>query len=172
MCCSGSLASRRATSSQNRGSNPESGTRYSWLRGTPCSDAAITSASCRGDSTPASASRATAMAISSSSRLTSRSHRPSSVAVDHLIQVVGLEPDPVVGYPVLREVIGADPLGPVDRRHLAVPLRRRLGVGLLLRDREQPGPQHAHGLLLVLELALLVLAGNHHAGGQVRDPHR
>src|SRR5215469_9435233 len=185
MCWSGSLASRRATSSQNLGSNPESGTRCNWLRGTPCSQAAIISASFRGDSTPASASRAAARAISSSSRLTSRSHRASldrlswisaggdlpgpvgvdqrrdhrvEVAVDDLVQVVGLKPDPVVGYPVLREVVGADPLGPVDRRYLAAALGGGLRVGLLLGDREQPRPQHAHGLLLVLELALLVLA--------------
>ncbi len=70
MCWSGSRASRRAISSQNLGSNPASGTRCSSPRRTPCTCAAITSASARGDSTPASASRAAAMATSSSSSVT------------------------------------------------------------------------------------------------------
>jgi hypothetical protein len=35
---------------------------------------------------------------------------------------------------------------------------------------EQPGAQDAHRLLLVLQLALLVLAADHDAGRQVRDP--
>ena len=37
---------------------------------------------------------------------------------------------------------------------------------------EQPGPQDAHRLLLVLQLALLVLAADHDAGRQVGDPDR
>ena len=49
---------------------------------------------------------------------------------------------------------------------------RGLLVGLLLRDREQAGAQDAHRGLLVLQLRLLVLAGDHDAGGQVRDAHR
>src|SRR5712691_12276933 len=69
MCCSGSRASRLAISSQNLGSNEASGTLVSAPRATPCTCAAISSASVRGDSTPAPASRAVATAISSSSRL-------------------------------------------------------------------------------------------------------
>ena len=57
-------------------------------------------------------------------------HR-GQVAVQHLVQVVGLEPDPVVGDPVLREVVGADPLRAVDRAHLAAPGGGG-GVGRLL----------------------------------------
>ena len=49
---------------------------------------------------------------------------------------------------------------------------RRLRVGLLLRRGEQPGAQDAHRLLLVLQLALLVLAGDDDAGRQVGDAHR
>jgi hypothetical protein len=45
-------------------------------------------------------------------------------------------------------------------------------VGLLLGGGQQPGAQDAQRLLLVLQLALLVLAGDHDAGGQVGDPHR
>ena len=40
------------------------------------------------------------------------------VAVQHLVEVVGLVAGAVVGDPVLREVVGADPLGAVDRAHL------------------------------------------------------
>ena len=58
--------------------------------------------------------------------------------VDHLVEVaredlgqpVERQPDPVVGQPPLREVVGADALGPVARAHLALPRRRALGVGL------------------------------------------
>ncbi len=46
-----------------------------------------------------------------------------------------------------------------------------LGVGLLLGGGEQPGPQDAHGRLLVLQLALLVLAAGDDAGRHVRDAH-
>jgi len=54
------------------------------------------------------------------------------VPVDDVIQVVGLVADPVIGDPVLREVVGADPLRPVDVGHLAPALGRGLRVGLLL----------------------------------------
>src|SRR5215831_2666894 len=178
MCCSGSRDALRATSSQYRGSNAASGTVCSAPRATPCRCAAISSASVRGDSTPASASRVVATATSSRSRLTVLPRSPPGaplarsrgwscggsaggpggrprrtpllgdllgavggrqgvdhrveVPVDDLIQVVGLVADPVIGDPVLREVVGADPLRPVDRRDLAPPLSRRVRVGLLL----------------------------------------
>ena len=94
------------------------------------------------------------------------------VTVDHLVQVVRLVADPVVGDPVLREVVGADPLRPVDGADLGLALGRGLRVRLRLGRGEQPRAQHAQRLLLVLELALLVLAGDHDAGRQVGDPHR
>src|SRR5712692_8469401 len=182
MCWSGSRASRRATSSQNLGSKPESGTRCSSPRRTPCTCAAITSASARGDSTPASASRAAAIATSSSSRVIAcrqagpvgldegADHRVQ-VAVEHLVQVVGLVTDPVVGDAVLREVVGADPLGPVHGPDLAAPFGLRLGLRVGLRLGEQPRAQDAQRLLLVLQLAFLVLAGHDDPGGQMGDPH-
>ena len=57
------------------------------------------------------------------------------VAVEHLVEVVGLVADAVVGDPVLREVVGADPLGAVDGADLAAAGRAGLGVGCLLRAR-------------------------------------
>ncbi len=48
---------------------------------------------------------------------------------------------------------------------------RGLGVGRLLGRGQHPGAQHAHRGLLVLQLALLVLAADDDAGGDVRDPH-
>src|SRR6266699_2696063 len=190
MCCSGSRASRRATSSQNLGSKSPSATRLSWLLVTPCRCAAISSASARGDSTPASASRVTATAISVISKLIGWPSSPGGgelvrpvgldqraddrvqVPVEHLVQVVGLEADPVVGDPVLRVVVGPDPLRPVHGRDLAAALGRRLRVGLLLGGGQQPGAQDAQRRLLVLQLALLVLAGHHDAARQVGDPDR
>src|SRR5262249_53301430 len=81
-------------------------------------------------------------------------------------------PDPVIGDPVLREVVRADPLGPVDRPYL-----RLTGVGrgrgrLLLGELGELGPEHAHGPVLVLQLRTLVLAGHHDPGWQVGDAYR
>src|SRR5262249_33158395 len=190
MCCSGSRASRRATSSQNLGSKSASATRLSAPRAPPCLCAAMVSAPARGASPPASASRVTATAISVMSRLIecclSRSPRRGhlvrpvgidqggddrvQVSVEHLVEVVCLETDPVVGDPVFRVVVGPDPLRSVHRRDLAAALGRGLRIGFLLGRRQQPGTQDAQRRLLVLQLALLVLAGHHDAGGQVRDP--
>src|SRR5579863_7204735 len=97
-------------SDQNRASKSESGTVCSSPRLTRCTLAAISSASVRGDSTPASASRAAASATSSSSRLivagtpgapggqlrgqVRRGQRVDyrvEVTVDDLVEVVGLE---------------------------------------------------------------------------------
>ena len=94
------------------------------------------------------------------------------VSVDDLVEVVGLVADPVIGDPVLREVVGAHALRPVHGADLAAPLRAGLRVGVGLGLRQQPRAQHAQGLLLVLQLALLVLAGHHDPGRQVGDPHR
>src|SRR4029079_14340583 len=93
------------------------------------------------------------------------------VAVEYLVEVVGLVARAVVGDAVLREVVGADPLGPVDGPDLAAPGVAGGRVRLLLRLAEEPGAEDAQRLLLVLELALLVLAADHDAGGQVGDAH-
>src|SRR4051794_155480 len=138
MCWSGSRASRRATASQYRASNSLSATLCSWPRLTPWTYAASSSASKRGEGTPASASRWAACATSASSRFTVP--RPSAlvagrgqlgggvgvgagldhrveVAVEHLVEVVRLEAGAVVGDAVLREVVRADALGAVDGAH-------------------------------------------------------
>jgi len=78
----------------------------------------------------------------------------------------------VVGDAVLREVVGAHPLGAVHGADLAAPFRGGLCFGRGLRFGQQAGPQHPKRLLFVLQLALLVLAGHHDPRGQVDDPHR
>src|SRR5690606_27548506 len=118
MCWSGSRASRRAMTSQYRASKSESLTPCSSPRLTPCTNAASSSASVRGEGTPASASRWVAWATSASSRFTGPpdclrlrlrglrggelggrvrvdaglDHR-GEVAVQDLVQVVRLEAD-------------------------------------------------------------------------------
>ncbi len=99
-------------------------------------------------------------------------HDLLEVTVEDLLQAVDGEADPVVGDPRLLEVVGADLLGAVAAAHLALAVARdRL---LLLRERHlvEPRAQHLHGLLAVLDLALLVLAGDDRVRGEVRDPHR
>src|SRR6266702_6994369 len=136
MYWSGSRAARRAISAQNRASKSVSRTVCSSPRLTLCTLAAISSASARGDSTPASASRNAASATSSSSRLIIAStsqlrlqvggrqrvdHRVE-IPVDDVVEVVGLVVHPVIGDAILREVVGTDALRPVDRAHLAAAL--------------------------------------------------
>ena len=63
-------------------------------------------------------------------------------------------------------------LGPFTGADLAAPFLRD-GILLLAQlHLVQPGAKHLHGLLPVLDLRLLILLRNHHAGGQVRDAHR
>src|SRR3954454_5399085 len=164
MCCSGSRCSRRAMTSQYRASKSASFTECSSPRFTPCTNAASSSASLRGEGTPASASRWVACATSASSRFTHSSvsywvvrrcslcgrqlrsrvrvdagldHRVE-VAVEHLVKVVRLETDAVVRNAVLREVVRADLLGAVDGAALAAPGVGGVALRLLLRRGEQP----------------------------------
>src|SRR5690606_5872957 len=167
MCWSGSRASRRAMTSQYRASKSESLTPCSSPRLTPCTNAASSSASVRGEGTPASASRWVAWATSASSRFTGPpdgllglrgggelggrvrvdaglDHRVE-VAVEDLVQVVRLEADAVVRDAVLREVVGADLLGAVHGANLAAAGVGGLAFRLLLRHGEQPGAQDTQG---------------------------
>ena len=184
-CCSGTRSARWSTSVPNRTAT-SSGTvdqRQQPARGRRrAREASSSSASTRGDSTPASASRRAASASSdadvqepaaSSSAVcaaVSASMTASRSPSMHLVEVVGLVADAVVGDPVLREVVGAHPLAAVHRAHLAAPLVAGGGVGLLAGGGEQPGAQHAQRGLAVLQLALLVLRADHDAAGQVGDP--
>src|SRR6266536_2129140 len=95
-----------------------------------------------------------------------------ALALEHAGQVADGQPDAVVGHPVLREVVGADALGAVQRADLRAALGRELS--LLLGDGpvEQAGAEHAQGLLAVLDLRLLVLHGDDDPGGQVGHAHR
>src|SRR5205085_2201434 len=151
-------------------------------RRTPRAWAASSSASYRGDGTPAAASWRVAEPSSvvrsgiageagGEVGVDGGLHDGVEVAVEHLVQVVRLVAGAVVGDAVLRKVVRADALGAVDGAHLAAAGIGRRGVGGLLRRGEQPRPQDAQGRLLVLQLGLLVLAGDDDAGGQVRDAY-
>src|SRR4051812_47977598 len=93
------------------------------------------------------------------------------VAVHDPRQVVDRLPDPVVGHPVLREVVGPDLVRAVTRPDHGPPRSRIRLALLLLLEVVQPGAQHAHRLGLVLVLALLVLDLDHQTGRQVGDTH-
>ena len=78
--------------------------------------------------------------------------------------------DAVVGAAVLREIVGADLLAAVPGAHLPLPLGVDGVLLFLLLLGQQAAAQDLQGLILVLELAALVLALHHHAGGNVRHP--
>src|SRR5690606_37620821 len=104
-------------------------------------------------------------------RLAERVQHAVQLAGQDQIQVVRRVADAMVGDPVLREVVGADALGAVHRAYLGPAGVGRGGGGLLLGERGELGPQHAHRTVLVLQLRTLVLAGHHDAGRQVGDAH-
>src|SRR3954470_7757797 len=157
-------------------------------RGTPTTCAASSSASTRGLATPPEARTFSASRTADrrgwrvmsdrdgpcSDRLGPLRRRQSrehvaEVAVQHRGEVVRLVADPVIGDPVLREVVGADPLAAVDGAYLAAPLVARRRGRLLTGGRQQAGAQDAERGLPVLQLALLVLRAHDDAAGQVGD---
>ncbi len=77
--------------------------------------------------------------------------------------------DPVVGEPVLGEVVRADLLGPLAGADLRVAGGAELGAPPLELALVEARAQHAHRLLPVLELRLLVLHRDDDAGRQVGD---
>src|SRR5215208_2433646 len=94
------------------------------------------------------------------------------VAAEGGLEVVGGDADAVVGNPPLREVVRTD----LSRAVACTDLRLAEGTFLLgpfahlaFQESELQDP---HGLLLVLELALLILAGHDQARRLVRDPDR
>ena len=70
------------------------------------------------------------------------------------------------------KVVGADALRAVARAHHGPALGGALGLALGVLELEEPGAQDAHGLGLVLDLALLVLAVHDKARRDVGDAHR
>ena len=91
---------------------------------------------------------------------------------EDLVEGVHGQPDAVVGDALLLVVVRPDLLGASAALHLVAAGRRQLlGLALLL-GLQQPGPEDAQRLVLVLELALLVLARDDEARGRVRDAHR
>ena len=172
------VRARRASA----GTSSTSGSRD---RSVPRTWASSSAASCSGLGTPASRSRSPRPPRASSRGHCVERGEPVGevqrdagvedrlqVAVEHLVEVVGLVAGAVVGDAVLREVVGADPLGAVDGADLAAAGVAGGGVGLLLGGGQQPGAQDAHRLLLVLQLALLVLAADHDPGRDVGDADR
>src|SRR5215212_809072 len=94
------------------------------------------------------------------------------VAAEGGLEVVGGYADAMVGYSSLREVVCAD----LRRAVAGADLRLAEGAFLLGPFAhlafQEAGLEDPHRLLLVLELALLVLAGHDQAGWLVRDPDR
>src|SRR5829696_2972328 len=94
------------------------------------------------------------------------------VAAEGGFEVVGGDADAVVGDASLREVVCAD----LRRTVAGTDLRLAEGAFLLgpfaHLTFQEPGLEDPHGLLLVLQLALLVLTGHHQARWFVRDPDR
>src|SRR5690606_4853233 len=74
------------------------------------------------------------------------------LAVEDAIELVQRQVDSVVGYPALREVVGADALGPVAGADLALSGRSTLRLGLLALVVVEPGEQDPHRLGTVLVL--------------------
>src|SRR5262249_31096989 len=95
----------------------------------------------------------------------------AQVAGDDGVEVVDRQVDAVVGDPGLREVVGADALAAVAGADLALARLGALAVELLLLALVQPAAQDAHGPVVVLVLAALVLALDLHlVGGALLVP--
>src|SRR5438105_2584071 len=92
--------------------------------------------------------------------------------LQHGLDVALLDTGPdVLHQRVGLEGVVADLGAELGRQHLALQVVDLLGRQQLLAL-EEPGPQHLHRDLAVLDLRALVLAGDHDAGRQVRDADR
>src|SRR5580698_10159776 len=100
-----------------------------------------------------------------------QSAHPQSAAAapDHQVQLVQRQPDAVIRHPVLRKVIGANLLAAVARAHLLLAFLGQLRILPLHFLLIKPRPQHAHALLAILDLRLLVLAADYSIRRQVRN---
>src|SRR5215210_5626530 len=92
------------------------------------------------------------------------------VAPEDGLEVVGGDADAMVGYASLREIVRADLGGAVAGTDLRLPEGAFLLGPLAHLAFEEPGFEDPHGLLFVLELALLVLASHDEARWLVREP--
>ena len=91
------------------------------------------------------------------------------IALDEPVELRQREPDAVVGHAVLREVVGADLLRALARRHHAAAGR---GLGRVLSfalEIHQAASEDLERLRLVLQLRALVLALDEEAAGLVDD---
>lgn len=92
-----------------------------------------------------------------------------NVAIHDEVEAVEGEADPVVGEPVLGEVVRADFFAPIAGADLTFSEFTTLFSEPLLLGLVQFGAQDSHGLELVLLLAALVLAGDDNPAGSVND---
>ena len=90
------------------------------------------------------------------------------LAIEDGVQFACLVADPMVGEPILGEVVGADSRRPVHGAHLLSTQLTGLVSSLFGSQGSQSCAQHAHGLLLVLQLAAFVLTAHDDSGGKVR----
>ncbi len=86
------------------------------------------------------------------------------ITFENLREAVDGVADPVIGDPILVEVVSTDSLRSVGGSHLRTTLGGQLSRLLLLFCLQQAGAQDAHRLLAVLQLGLLVLASDFDSG--------
>ena len=91
------------------------------------------------------------------------------ISIHKIIELVNAHIDAVIRDPPLGIIVGADPFAPVPGAYLALPVCRFLAQGFPHGLIVEPGFQDLQGLFLILPLAPFILAGHHHARGQVRN---
>ena len=89
-------------------------------------------------------------------------------ALQHFIQFVQRQVDPVISDTPLRKIIGADALGPVAGADQNTTRFRLLALLLGLRSIQQLGLQQSHGAGSILVLGALVLTLDHDSRRNVR----
>ena len=89
------------------------------------------------------------------------------IAVKHGVKVVRLVVRAMIDDTVLREIVGADSFGTIQRTHLGVTHVCGLCGFLLVLHGEQAALQHAQCGRTILDLALLILHAHHDASRNV-----
>src|SRR5713101_4860451 len=77
----------------------------------------------------------------------------------------------VIGYAVLREIVGADFFGAVAGLDLAAALSGKRGLALFLLLFVEARAKNAHSFGAIFYLRLFVLLRHDQAAGDVRDAH-